>query len=117
MPADAASTLDATDSDATAPAPFDAASCTATAPPEAATVAQALAQALSVTADKVQIACVEEVNWPSGCLGLPAPELCSPGPVPGYVITLRALDNYYVYHTSKKGAWFYAGPGDQPRAP
>lgn len=47
-----------------------------------------------------EIVAVEEVEWPDGCLGLPAEdELCTEAVVPGYRVLLATGDAEYVYRT------------------
>jgi hypothetical protein len=80
-------------------------------------ILQALGAELDVPSGSIELVAAEEVVWPDTCLGLPAPELCAPGPTPGYRITLRALGQEYVYHSDRSGMFRYAGPGDAPGRP
>jgi hypothetical protein len=48
------------------------------------------------------------VVWGNSCLGLPAPELCAPGKVGGYLVRLRALGRTYRYHTDLRHTIRYA---------
>ncbi len=89
---------------------LDAGACLASQPPETALVVAALAQTLSVSTADIQVVCTQEITWPDGCLGLPAPELCAPGVVPGYLITLEVSGQQYTYHTSMTGMWRLATP-------
>ena len=65
---------------------------------------QVLAQQLGVNLDQVEIVNVEPVEWPTVCLGLPAPgELCPEMVTPGYSVTLLASDQSYIYHSDETG--------------
>ena len=92
----------------------NAAACVTTQPAVTSAVVADLAQALSIHSGQIQIVCTQPMTWPDGCLGIPAPELCAPGPTPGYLIVLQALGKQYVYHASQTGSWRYAGPGKVP---
>jgi hypothetical protein len=69
-----------------------------------------LARRLNVEPDSIKLFGREEVVWSNGCLGLPAPELCSQAPVPGYRVILEAMGRQYTYHTDTSDAMFrFAG--------
>ena len=71
-----------------------------------------LARRLSVTPESIELALVEKAVWPSGCLGLPASELCLPGLTLGYRVTLSAAGEEHRYHTDREEQFRYAGPVD-----
>jgi hypothetical protein len=77
-------------------------------------VLQDLAQQLEIAPNSIDVLRIEDVVWPDGCLGLPAPELCAPFETPGYRVTLHALGREYQYHTNRDSAFRYAGPGEAP---
>lgn len=63
---------------------------------------QVLAQQLQLNLDQVEIVNVEPAEWPTTCLGLPAPgELCPEMVTPGYIVTLLANGQSYVYHSDE----------------
>jgi hypothetical protein len=65
----------------------------------------ALAERLGVTINDVTALSQVPVEWPDGCLGLPAEdELCAMMIVPGYEITLQVEDQLYVYRTNEDGS-------------
>jgi hypothetical protein len=65
----------------------------------------ALAEQLGLTIDDVTALSQVPVEWPDGCLGLPAAdELCAMMIVPGYEITLQVEDQLYVFRTNEDGS-------------
>lgn len=91
------------------PAATDGAGCLESPPPEAAAARSALAALLAIPQAEIELVCVREATWEDGCLGVPSPELCAPGPVPGYIIELRARDRAHTYHSDRMGTLRYAG--------
>lgn len=64
-------------------------------------VRQMLMQQLQANFDEIEIVAVEEVEWPDGCLGLPADgEFCTLAMVPGYRIVLEVNGDQYVFRTN-----------------
>ena len=73
-------------------------------PPAAQAAQMALAQQLQLALEAVEILAVEPVDWPDGCLGLAGPEeLCTQAIVPGYLVTLRAQEQFYKFRTNLAG--------------
>ncbi|HSV86968.1 MAG TPA: hypothetical protein VLH85_10360 [Levilinea sp.] len=70
-----------------------------------------LAERLGSTIDEVVVVSHVAVDWPDGCLGLPAPdELCAMMIVPGFEITLRVGDELYVFRTNEDGTQVREAP-------
>lgn len=73
-------------------------------PPAAQAAQMALAQQLQLPLEAVEILAVEPVDWPDGCLGLAGPEeLCTQAIVPGYLVTLRAQEQFHKFRTNLAG--------------
>ena len=64
-----------------------------------------LASRLGVTEDLIQLASVDEVEWPDACLGIPAPgRMCAQVIVPGYRIVLEQAGQAYEYRANLSGS-------------
>jgi putative hemolysin len=64
-----------------------------------------LAEQLGISPDEILFAALKEVEWPDGCLGLPAPgEACDMGITPGYLITLSVGEDRYDFRTDLTGS-------------
>jgi len=77
-------------------------------------VRQDLARRLGVQPSDVEVVEVVEEVWPDTCLGVPAPELCAPGPTPGYRVAFRVNGREYRFHTDLGTVFRFAGPGEPP---
>jgi hypothetical protein len=67
-------------------------------------VRQMLMQQLQADFDEIEIVEIEEMEWPDGCLGLPATnEMCILMITPGYRIVLEVDGDEYVYRTDQQG--------------
>jgi hypothetical protein len=67
-------------------------------------VRQMLMQQLQADFDEIEIVEIEEMEWPDGCLGLPATnEMCIMMITPGYRIVLEVNGDEYVYRTDQQG--------------
>lgn len=65
----------------------------------------ALAEKLSLPADKITLVSTEEVIWPDGCLGIVRMGvMCTQAQVPGFRIILEANGQKYEYHTNQDGS-------------
>ncbi len=74
-------------------------------PPGVTAAQQILAATLGLPVEAVTVVRVEPVDWPDGCLGLGGvDELCSEAIVPGYAVTLLAIDQVYDYRTDQIGS-------------
>ncbi len=74
-------------------------------PPGVVAAQQILADTLGLPLEAVTVVRVEPSDWPDGCLGLGgAEEACSEAIVPGYAVTLQAVDQLYEYRTDQIGA-------------
>lgn len=63
-----------------------------------------LAQQLSITTDQIDVARVEAVQWPDGCLGLGmAEQMCTQAIVPGYLIVLEHAGKVFEFRTDAAG--------------
>ena len=67
-----------------------------------------LSERLGVPRERVEIASLETVVWPDGCLGLPAREACLPTRTPGYRAVLRVDNAQYSIHTDKQSSFRFA---------
>ena len=64
----------------------------------------ALAEFLGVDPDALQLATIEDAEWPNACLGLPAPgEVCAEVITPGFLITFTADSDKYAVRTDRSG--------------
>jgi len=71
----------------------------------------ALAERLGITIAQITIVSQVPVDWPDGCLGLPAPdELCAMMIVPGFEVTLQVDDQQYIYRTNQDGSQVREAP-------
>ncbi len=75
-----------------------------------------LATRLRIGADRVAVAGLEERLWPDTCLGLPSPELCAPGELPGYRVVFEVLGQAYAYHTDEATTFRSAEVGARARS-
>lgn len=68
-------------------------------------VKQQLASSLGISEDEIELAGLEETEWPNSCLGLEsADEMCAQAIVPGYRVVLRAQGVSYSYRTNLDGS-------------
>ncbi len=75
----------------------------------------ALMQKQNITAEKVKISAVEEVDWPDTCLGIQRPEeSCGAMITPGYRIVLEAGGSTYEFRTNLDGSQVRAVEKDTP---
>jgi hypothetical protein len=64
----------------------------------------ALANALGVRYEDIEVAAYESVDWPDGCLGAGRPdEMCTEAIVPGYLVHLKIGPVQYEYRTNADG--------------
>jgi hypothetical protein len=75
-----------------------------------------LAARLQIEPSQVALTHLEERLWPDTCLGLPSPELCAPGEMPGYRLVFEALGQAHAYHTDEGTTFRSADLGDHPRS-
>lgn len=62
-----------------------------------------LAQRLGVDAAKIRLGGLRAEQWPDSGLGCPqAGEALTPGPVDGFLLTLRHAGRIYTYHTDRR---------------
>jgi hypothetical protein len=74
----------------------------------------ALADQLSLTADKIRLVSTEAVTWPDGCLGIVRMGvLCTQAEVPGFKIILEADGKNYEFHTNQDGSIVMLAEGAQ----
>jgi hypothetical protein len=67
-------------------------------------VRQMLMQQIQADFDEIEIVEVEEMEWPDGCLGLPATnEMCIQMIIPGYRIVLEVNGDEYIYRSDRQG--------------
>ncbi len=72
--------------------------------PAAAAARRMLAQALQIAPGAIRVVQVEKMQWPDGCLGVPAPDTpCNDITVPGYRVILAVDGRHYTYHTDLTG--------------
>jgi hypothetical protein len=65
---------------------------------------QHLAAELKISPEQITVVSIEKVDWPDTSLGLPKPDMAyAQVIVPGFKITLRALEQDYVYHAGVIG--------------
>ncbi len=77
----------------------------------------ALADQLSLTADKIKLVSTEAVTWPNGCLGIVRiGVLCTQAEVPGFKIILEADGKNYEFHTNQDGSIVMLAEGAQDSA-
>jgi hypothetical protein len=77
----------------------------------------ALADQLSLTADKITLVSTDAVTWPDGCLGIVRMGvLCTQAEVPGFKIILEANGKKYEYHTNQDGSIVMLAEGAQDSA-
>jgi hypothetical protein len=77
----------------------------------------ALADQLSLTADKIKLVSTEAVTWPDGCLGIVRMGvLCTQAEVPGFKIILQADAKKYEFHTNQDGSIVMLAEGAQDSA-
>jgi len=77
----------------------------------------ALADQLSLTADKITLVSTEAVTWPDGCLGIVRMGvLCTQAEVPGFKIILEADGKNYEFHTNQDGSIVMLAEGAQDSA-
>lgn len=63
-----------------------------------------LAEFLGVDEEAITLERVEDAEWPSACLGLPAEgEMCAAMMVSGYLVVMRVEDQTFNVRTDKKG--------------
>ena len=63
---------------------------------------QDLSHRLGISSDSIRLARMEKVGWPDTSLGNPQPGgLYAQMLVPGFKLTLEALAQCYLYHTSR----------------
>ncbi len=66
---------------------------------------KAAAETLGISERSIGLVTITKGDWPDSCLGLGAPdELCAMVLVPGFNITLVALDQHIVYRTNETGS-------------
>lgn len=73
--------------------------------PQAALRARAdLAERLRVPQNAIELASVEQVDWPDACLGIHLPDvMCAQVISPGYRVILQTKGTSYEYHTNLSG--------------
>ena len=77
----------------------------------------ALADQLSLTADKIKLVSTEAVTWPDGCLGIVRMGvLCTQAEVPGFKIILEVDGKNYEFHTNQDGSIVMLAEGAQDSA-
>lgn len=78
-------------------------------------LAQDLAQRLGVDVQEVTLAEIEEVIWPDGALGCPAPGMAYITVlIPGYQATLLVNDQPYTYHAAENGDFVLCSEKGEP---
>jgi hypothetical protein len=71
----------------------------------------ALAERLGIPIDEIIVVSQVAVEWPDGCLGLPAAdEVCAMMIVPGFEITLQAGNEQYVFRSNADGTQLREAP-------
>lgn len=84
-------------------------------PPAQRAAIQALADALGIDINQVQVVSVEAVDWPNGCLGVQRiGAMCTQQIVPGFRIILKANGQQYEYHTNASGSQVVPASDQQP---
>ncbi len=78
-------------------------------------LAQDLAQRLSIDVQEVTLEKIEEVTWPDGALGCPAPGMAYITVlIPGYQVTLAAKGERYDYHAAENGDFVLCSEKGEP---
>jgi putative hemolysin len=73
-----------------------------------------LAGQLGISEDEIQLAALEEVDWPEACLGLPAEgEACAEVITPGFRITLTVGEDRYFFRTDRIGEIVRQEPAEE----
>ena len=70
-----------------------------------------LAGKLGIRVDQIQLASIDAVNWPDGCLGVQQiGVMCAKGPVPGFRVVLLSNGMQYEYHTNQDATAIIQSP-------
>ncbi|HLF37547.1 MAG TPA: hypothetical protein VI520_06405 [Anaerolineales bacterium] len=74
-------------------------------PPAIAAAIGRLAEDLGVAPQSIEVVSYEEVDWPDGCLGLPAPnEACTEAITPGWRVRLSLAQEIYTFRSDAVGS-------------
>lgn len=74
---------------------------------------KALSTATGTPVDQIRVISTEQVEWPDGCLGLPATEAaCTAAVTPGFQIVLEAAGVRHRFHTNLAGSAVAEAPSE-----
>ncbi|MBP7692776.1 MAG: hypothetical protein KA764_12700 [Anaerolineales bacterium] len=74
---------------------------------------KALSVSTGVPVDQVRVLSTERVDWPDGCLGVPATETaCPAAATPGFRIMLEAAGQRHRFHTTLTGSAVVEAPAE-----